>query len=146
MTKRVGREGHCHRCIYSWRIRGRGKPAVCPRCKSRLWNVPKIRPLKLGNGVGIKEVIGPHRREILRIAREHGIRTVCVFGSVRRREATASSDLDLLLEWRRPHSILDRASFAATVEMVIGRGVDAVTRGALHWALEPQVEAEAVPL
>lgn len=146
MTKRIGREGHCHRCVYTWRIRGRSNPAVCPRCKSRIWGVPKIRPIVLGSGLGIAELIGPHRDAVLRIARRYGIRNVWVFGSVRRREATEKSDIDLLVEWSRPHSLLDRASFASSVREAIGRNVDVVTRGGLHWAIEPQVEAEAVPL
>jgi len=146
MTKRIGREGHCYRCIYTWRIRGRGNPAVCPRCSSRLWNVPKLRPVTLGNGQGIEEVLAPHRGEVLRIARRHGARKIRVFGSVRRREADEKSDVDLLVAWRRGTSLLDVAKFRIAVEGAIGRRVDVVEAHRLHWALRPQVLSEAAPL
>lgn len=69
-----------------------------------------------------------------------------VFGSVRRREATEGSDVDLMVRWGRPHSLLDRASLAAEIEAIVGRRVDLVNEGGLHWAIEPQVESERVPL
>ncbi|MCI4338897.1 MAG: nucleotidyltransferase family protein [Thermoplasmata archaeon] len=146
MTKRIGRVGHCYRCIYTWRFRRRGYPAVCPRCKSRLWNVPRIRPIVLGSGLGIEEVLGPHRAEILRLGREHGARRLWVFGSVRRREATRKSDVDLMIQWDRPVSLLVKAELNADLEETLGRKVDLVNEGGLNWAIEPQVEAERVPL
>ena len=146
MTKRTGREGRCYRCVYRWRIRRRGNPAVCPRCKSRLWNVPKIRPVKLGDGLGIEEVLGPHRKEVARAAKKHGAVEIRVFGSVRRREADSRSDLDLLVRWRPGVSLLDVARFRLAVQGVLGRRVDTVESDLLHWAIRPQVLAEAVPL
>ncbi len=99
----------------------------------------------LGKGLGIEEVFAPHREEILRLARKHGARRLFVFGSVRRREATEKSDLDLLVEWRRLPSLLGHASLRVAIERAVGRPVDLVNRGDLHWAIAPQVEAEAVP-
>jgi uncharacterized protein len=111
-----------------------------------MWNVPKIRPVRLGNGQGIEEVLGPHRGEVLRIARQHGARNLRVFGSVRRREADEKSDVDLLVSWRRGTSLLDVARFRIAVQGAIGRSVHTVEDDRLHWALRPQVLAEAVPL
>ncbi|MGI0130183.1 MAG: nucleotidyltransferase domain-containing protein [Thermoplasmata archaeon] len=145
MTRRLVRTGHCYRCIYTWRLRRR-VPAMCPRCKSTLWNVPKIRPLKLGNGLGIDEVLGPHRGEILRLAREHGARSLRVFGSVRRREADEQSDVDLLVDWGEHVSLLDVARFRVAARNVLGRRVDTVEERLLDWSVQPQILAEAVPL
>lgn len=39
-----------------------------------------------------------HRREILALARAHGVRNVRVFGSVARGDDTATSDIDLLVD------------------------------------------------
>ncbi len=144
-----GQKGHgarCYRCMHSWSLRGARRPAVCPRCKSRLYRVPKLRPVILGRGLGIEEVLHPHRRAILAAAHRFGAERVWVFGSVRRREATTTSDVDLMVRWRGPHSLLDRASLAAVIEATVGRRVDLVTEGGLHWAIEPQVESERVPL
>lgn len=146
MTKRVGRLGHCYRCYYVWRIRRRANPSVCPRCKSKLWNVPKTRPVLLGKGFGIDDVVSPHRREILRLARRYGVRRVWVFGSVRRKEATEKSDLDLLVERFEGTSPLAPLRLGRELERIVGRKVDVGELESLDWTVRPQIEAEAVPL
>jgi len=146
MSGQKGRPGRCYRCVYTWTIRGMRRPATCPRCKSRLYNVPEIRPPKLGRGLGIEELLHPHRDEILAAARRYGADRLWVFGSVRRREATRSSDVDLMVRWARPHSLLERMSLASELESILGRRVDLVNDGGLHWAIAPQVESERVPL
>ena len=145
MTRRKVRIGRCYRCVYEWRMRDRN-PRVCPRCKSRLWRAPKIRPVVLGKGLGIEEVLGPHRSEILRLARRYGVSSVRVFGSVRRREATTKSDVDLLVGWKKRHSLLDRAGLRSDIEGILGRRVDLVNEGGIAWPISPQIEAEAIPL
>jgi len=145
MTKRQVRIVHCYRCIYTWRARYR-IPRICPRCKSKLWNVPKVRPLRLGNGLGIAEILGPHRSHLLRLARRYGATNVRVFGSVRRREAGPSSDVDLLVNWPKHPSLLRTAEFRIAVKELMGRDVDVVEERQLHWAIQPQVLAEAVPV
>lgn len=69
-----------------------------------------------------------------------------MFGSLARHEATASSDVDLLLEFERGASSLARFRFAAELERVLHRRVDSATPENLHWLLRPQILAEAVPL
>ncbi len=46
MTKRKARYGHCQRCLHTWRMRRRSPP-MCPRCKSRLWRIPRGEPKAL---------------------------------------------------------------------------------------------------
>ena len=136
---------HCFRCVYTW-TPVRTPVRMCPRCKSKLWDLPKIRPVELGNGLGIEEVLTPYLPELRRIARSYGVDRLMVFGSVRRREATEKSDVDLMVRWKKPVSLLDRSGLRAEIERVIGRSVDLVNEGGLPWALRPQIEAEAVPL
>lgn len=137
---------HCYRCIYSWRPRG-GAPRLCPRCKSRLWNVPKIRPrLASRTGMGFAQVVNPHREKILRLMRRHDIRSLRVFGSVARGEATHRSDIDLLYEPERPISLLQRVRFRMELERIFGRGVDLCRESELKWSVKPQAIADAVPL
>lgn len=88
----------------------------------------------------------PHRSEILRIAQRHGALRIRVFGSVRRHEADERSDVDLLVDWRRGTSLLDAARFRVSLQDLLQRKVDTVEEGYLHWAIRPQVLAEAVPL
>jgi predicted nucleotidyltransferase len=69
-----------------------------------------------------------------------------VFGSVRRREATSHSDVDFLVEWAHPVSLLAIAGLQLELREILGRRVDLVNRHGLHWAVDPQVEAEKVPV
>ena len=105
-----------------------------------------MRPTRIGTGLGIDEVLGPHREFILRLASELGGRNVRVFGSVRRKEATSHSDVDLLVEWSERTSLRQIARFQTRVEDKVGRRVDVLEPGQLHWAMAPQVLAEAVNL
>jgi len=145
MTRRQVRLAHCYRCVHTWRMRNR-LPRMCPRCKSLYWNTPKIRPVHLGQGLGIPEVLGPHRSEILRLARRFGVENIRVFGSVRRREAGEKSDVDLLVNWPPDCSILKTSEFRVALQELLGRKVDTVEERFLHWAVRPQVLAEALPL
>ncbi len=119
---------------------------MCPRCKSRYWETPRLRPVRLGRGLGIEQILAPHRDEILRIARHHGARTVRVFGSVRRREADERSDVDLLVEWNRGTSPLAGLDLAVALRKLLARRVDVVEEERLFWAIRPHAVAEAVPL
>lgn len=94
--------------------------------------------------MGIEQVIGNNRAEILRLARSHGAREVRVFGSVARHEATLASDVDILVEPAGPG--FDRVSLMIQLRQVLDRPVDVVTEGSLHWFIQPQVLAEAIPL
>lgn len=136
---------HCYRCVYSWRPR---LPSVriCPRCKSPHWDVPVIRPLRLGRGLGIEDVVAPHRSAIHRLMRKYGAKDLRVFGSIRRSEGRAHSDLDLLVTWGPGRKPLAWLRLPIELEDVLGRRVDLVSPEALHWAVRPQVEAEAVPV
>ncbi len=146
MSGQKGRTARCYRCLHSWTIRGRVRPRVCPRCKSSVFAVPKLAAVRIGRGLGIEEILHPHREAILRAARQYGVARLWVFGSVRRREATSTSDIDLMVRWSRPHSLMDRAKLAEAIEAIVGRPVEIVNEGGLHWAIEPQVESEKVPL
>lgn len=141
-----GRTGRCYRCLHVWRIRRAARPAVCPRCSSRLWSEPKLRAVRSGTGLGIEDVLLPHRGEILRLASHYGARSIRVFGSVRRHEARPDSDVDLLVVWKRNHRPMAFLDFPLALERLLGRGVDVVTETSLHWSILPRVELEAVPL
>jgi uncharacterized protein len=119
---------------------------MCPRCKSKLWRVPKIRPIRVGTGLGIQEVLGPKRAEVLVLLKEYGANQVRVFGSVRRQEATDKSDVDLLVDGLPGRSLLDVAHLKNELRRILKHPVDLVEASDLPWAMRPQVEAEAVPL
>lgn len=136
----------CYRCAYVWRP---SQPVVrlCPRCKSKQWDRPKIRrDLGLPHGSGVSDMLGPHREQVLRIARRYGARDVRVFGSVRRGQATSRSDVDLLVRFRRGTDLFDQMHLEAELGALLGRKVDVVTEEGLHPLVHPQVLFEAIPL
>lgn len=136
----------CFRCAHVWRPVRPRTPRICPRCKSHFWDVPLLRPVRPGHRQGIPEVLGPHREAVLRAVRARGFAHPRVFGSVRRSDATAYSDVDLLVDRTAGASLLDRASLVLDLEEILGRRVDVVPEDSLHWLVRPQVLFEAVPL
>jgi uncharacterized protein len=89
-------------------------------------------------------VIGERRDRVLSLARKYGATNVRIFGSVARRQATGTSDLDLLID-----PIPGRykpVDLALTLAVLLGRRVDVVPEQALHWYVQPAVVSEAVPL
>ncbi|MFZ0830679.1 MAG: nucleotidyltransferase domain-containing protein [Thermoplasmata archaeon] len=144
MTRRLYRTAQCYRCGYVWRLRRR-VPRICARCKSPKYALPKLHIATYGSGLGIEEIIGEKRREVLRLVRKFGGRGARVFGSVARREAGQASDVDMLVGPVRPNS-LRLLDLQMALEDLLGRKVDLVAEDALFWLVQPQVLAEAVPL
>jgi predicted nucleotidyltransferase len=82
----------------------------------------------------------------LAAAQRRGFRHVRAFGSVRRSEATGTSDVDLLVDRDPGTSLLDRAALGLELERLLHRKVDVVPEESLHWLIRPQVMFEALPL
>jgi uncharacterized protein len=135
----------CYRCVYEW-TPIRSPVRRCPRCKSLLWDVPKIRPVRLGQGLGVREILEPHRARVLRTARRFGARNVRIFGSVRRSEADARSDVDFLVDWARNARPLARLRLETALSTILGRSVQVAAPPDIPWSFRPQVIAEAVRL
>jgi predicted nucleotidyltransferase len=96
--------------------------------------------------VGINDLLGSKREEILQIAARHGAHNVRVFGSVARGEATPESDLDFLVELEPGRSLLDHVALLQDLESLLGRKVDLVEPEALHWYIRDRILQEAIPL
>ncbi len=73
-----------------------------------------------------------------------GVKSLAVFGSVARDEATAVSDVDLLVEFSRPIGLFDFVHVKNYLELVLGCSVDLVTRDALRPEMRDQILKEAV--
>lgn len=86
------------------------------------------------------------RDEIVQLGRQFGVRNVRVFGSVARGEATADSDLDLLVDVDRGHGYLDMAGFALGVEDRLGVFTQVATPRGLKLRIRDRVLREAVAL
>lgn len=98
-------------------------------------------------GLGIAEIIGDKREQVLAVAAEHGASNVRVFGSVARGEANMESDVDFLVDqdWNRL-STWGGMGLVVALEDLLKRSVDVTTESELKPLVRQQVLAEAVPL
>jgi predicted nucleotidyltransferase len=91
-------------------------------------------------------LIATHRQQLLQLARQRGVTSVRVFGSMQRGDAGADSDVDLLVTLAPGTSALALGGLLLDAQQLLGRRVDVVTEAGLHPDLRAQVLAAAVPL
>ncbi len=94
----------------------------------------------------IATLLTTHREEILRLAAVHGAHNVRLFGSVARGQATADSDLDVLVDFEAGRSLLDRIALIQDLEDLLGIDVDVVTARSVHRDLQAEILGSAQPL
>jgi predicted nucleotidyltransferase len=86
-------------------------------------------------------------REVLPELRgRYPLGSVSVFGSRARGTAGPDSDLDLLVDWSGPASLLDYAGLRLDLEERMGLRVQLTNRRLLKAALAPTILSEAVPV
>lgn len=90
--------------------------------------------------------IRARRDEIRDLGERFGVRNIRIFGSVARGEATAESDLDLLVDVDRGHGYFDMAGFALAVEDSLGVFTQVATPHGLKLRIRDRVMREAVAL
>lgn len=93
----------------------------------------------------IGSLLHERRDEILEIAARHHARTIRVFGSVARGEATAGSDIDFLVDFEKDSSLFDVLHLTEELEALLGRDVDVVSAGGLK-PRDDRILAEALDL
>ena len=96
--------------------------------------------------MGIPELVAKKRNDIFRIATQHGVLRIRVFGSMARGEAGPTSDIDFLIEVGSHHSPFFPGGLVADLEALLGRRVDVVEPEGLYAPLKDAVLKEAVPL
>ena len=69
------------------------------------------------------------REIVIPIARRHGVAALYLFGSYARGEATAKSDIDLLIDGGQISSLYQLAAFRLDLEEALGKSVDLLTLG-----------------
>jgi len=87
-----------------------------------------------------------HKKTIQKIALNHGVRSIQVFGSFARGGENIDSDIDLLVEFEATRSLLDIIALKYDIEDLTGRKVDVVTPAGISPYLVKQIMKEAVPL
>lgn len=94
----------------------------------------------------IAEILIAKRTEILEVAARYGARNIRVFGSVARGEATADSDVDLLVDIEADNKMraLDRIS--EELAQLLGCKVDVAAASELRPRVRRRALEEAIPL
>lgn len=96
--------------------------------------------------MGVLELLRQRRNEILKLASQHGVRNVRVFGSAARGEADGDSDIDFLVELEPDRTLFDLGALLMDLQDLLGRKVDVVTDDSIYWLLRRRILKEAVPL
>ncbi len=78
-------------------------------------------------------------RKLVDLCRSNGIALLGVFGSMVRGEATEDSDVDVLVRFGQPKSLLATIALERRMAEAIGRRVDLVTEAALSPYLRDEV-------
>lgn len=92
------------------------------------------------------------REETLRILRSHweplqdqfGVRSLSVYGSIAHDEASAASDVDLLVEFNGPAGYFQIGRLQQFLEEILGCNVDLNTPASLRESIRQQVHSEAI--
>ena len=92
------------------------------------------------------DFIEKFRRQMIQIARDHGAKSVQLFGSFAIGNATDQSDIDLLVEMESNRSLLDIIAIKNGIEEITDRKVDVVTRKALSPYIADQIIRSAQKL
>ncbi|HEX6293346.1 MAG TPA: nucleotidyltransferase family protein [Herpetosiphonaceae bacterium] len=77
--------------------------------------------------------------KLVGICRANDVVMVGVFGSIARGEATPESDIDLLVRFAKPKSLLTLVALERELATALGKPVDLVTENALHPYLRDHV-------
>jgi len=96
--------------------------------------------------MNINKALSNKRDEILRITAAHGATNLRVFGSVSRGEASAKSDIDLLINLEPGRTLLDVIAIKQDLEDLLGCGVDVVTEDAVSPYIRDQILKDAISL
>jgi hypothetical protein len=77
-------------------------------------------------------------------ARQYGVRSLALFGSVARDQARPESDVDMLVEFNRPMGLFGLFALQDRLEALLGRPVDLGTPASLKPRLREAVLKELV--
>jgi len=121
----------CGRCGYGWEYGGKSEwYASCPRCKSSV---------KVGGTVpDLNVVIESLRKAMPELASRYGVKRLALFGSFVRGEQSGASDVDVVVELKRPLGF-EFVDLAERLERAVGRRVDLLTPAGLRSIRVPAV-------
>ncbi len=94
----------------------------------------------------MNKLIVENQIAITNFAKQHGVKTICLFGSMAKDEVSETSDVDFLVELEQGRDLFDLGELLIDLQTLLKRKVDLVTKDSLHPRLYSRVLNEAVPL
>jgi predicted nucleotidyltransferase len=93
------------------------------------------------NREDVRQILREYRTELMQ---KYGVRSLSLFGSVARDEASPASDVDLLVEFDRPVGYFGLFALQDYLESLLGCNVDLGTPGSLKPRIRERVLGECV--
>lgn len=84
--------------------------------------------------------------EILALCRKYHVKTLRIFGSVARGDARTDSDVDLLVTFSKPISLLRMVGLEREISAILGRNVDLLTAKSVSPYLRSRILKESRPV
>ena len=94
----------------------------------------------------MNKLITDNQIAIKSLAKQHGVKTICLFGSMVKGDVSDNSDVDFLVELEQGRDLFDLGELLMDLQALLQRKVDLVTKTSLHPRLYSQVLNEALPL
>lgn len=82
------------------------------------------------------------KAKIIPVLRQNGVEYAAIFGSTARGEATADSDVDILVRFDRDISLIEHIGVAQDLEDILNRKVDLITENSLSEHVAPNVKKD----
>ncbi len=84
------------------------------------------------------------QRTVEDIAKAHDVIALSIFGSFARGDASSTSDIDIIVEFRGDKSLLDLIGLKHALEDALGITADVFTPDSLHPMLKDKIVSESV--
>ncbi len=97
-------------------------------------------------GEQLPDFIERLRRLLPGLSSKYHVRSLALFGSYVRQEQTADSDLDVLVEFDEPPSLIEFLQLETLLAESLGVKVDLVMKAALRPAIGSRILQELVPV
>ena len=81
-------------------------------------------------------------QKLIQICQENDVVKIGVFGSFARGESTENSDIDLLVEFKKPKSLLKFVALERQLSEALGNKVDLLTEASISPYLLQQIKSE----
>ena len=97
-------------------------------------------------GAGLPDLLDRLRRLLPGLSGKYHVKSLALFGSFVRQEQTPESDLDILVDFDEPPSLLEFVRLETLLTESLGVKVDLVMKAALRPAIGNRILQELVPV